>query len=77
MWAWVSALMRLNNVLSFQSAYQGTNADASVSYKTLVIKPGIVPQIGFVTPASKKVALFYGFKMQIIPLKARGGLHKR
>jgi outer membrane protein W len=59
------------NSMTFQSAYTGTDADASTSYKTFTVKPGVSPQLGFVSPVSKKCLFYTDVKFQVIPrLKA-------
>lgn len=57
----------LANRLDFKSAYAGTDADASVEFRTNVIKPGFAPQVGFLTKISKYAFFYADMKFQVIP----------
>jgi opacity protein-like surface antigen len=57
----------LSNKLDFKSSYTGTTADASVSYKKTIFKPGFSPEAGFLIPISKKNYLIFQYNFQIIP----------
>jgi hypothetical protein len=57
----------LSNRLKFLSAYTGTNADASIEYKTSHVKPGYTPQVGFMVRVPKRRFFYVDIRFQIVP----------
>jgi len=57
----------LFNTMTFDSAYTGTDADASVSYKAKQWKPGFKPQAGLLIDLSKRALLDIKTGFVLIP----------